>query len=72
MKSEIDLRRVVFIYNTVFAVSRNSFKIVVITFVPVPLQSPATPQITLVLLLLLLLLLMPDTFENNTRCRSWC
>ena len=70
MKSEIDLKRVVFIYNTVFAaVSRNSFNIVV---VPVPLQSPATPQITLLLLLLLLLLLMPGTFENNTRGRSWC
>ena len=60
MNSEIDLKRVVFFYNIVFAaVSRNSFNIVVITFVPVPLQFPTTPQITL---LLLLLLLMPGIF----------
>ena len=55
MNSKIDLKRVFFVGVIVIAaVSLNSLSIVVITFVHVPLQFPASPLITLLLLLLLL------------------
>ena len=45
MNSEINLKRVVFFYDIVFpAVSRDSFNIVVVTFVPVPVQFLRMPS----------------------------
>ena len=71
MNFEIDLKRVLLSYNTVFvAVSRNFLNKVVITFVPLPLQFPEASPITQ--LLLLLLLLIPSIFENYSWSRPWC